>query len=416
MKARAKLQQNPMKISRNNKIMANKLDPNTTISFFQTKSEILFNQKTFLEIILSFIKNVQVDYLNNNTLNENKDNSNNSIQLNNASKIKTVLKELKENLLEIKKEKDKNIELLIKQTEQKKDILRKTIFNTVYTKRSISNYNYINLKHETLITENNENYYNKETPELKLLNFKVENEIIKVDNLTQRVQLLIQYYKTPHKIEDHRTEIINESKKNEETINEILHDKVVEQRENFMDEVNQKSIQDLKISSLHSQIIRYRNELNDVHKSLKYVNTQEVITEENKSYLETIKEDEKNDNLTFRTSFSGTKTGATNNIINNNINNNNKSSKNIKYIDINDIEKLLKLNMNINVNINYNKQIINNHFDNNNNINDKVNNNEEDEDEDGEDNSSYYSKEQNIDDEYDIDSNNNDDKTKINNN
>ena len=416
MKARAKLQQNPMKISRNNKIMANTLDPNTTISFFQTKSEILFNQKTFLEIILSFIKNVQVDYLNNNTLNENKDNSDNSIQSNNASKMKKVLKELKENLLEIKKEKDKNIELLIKQTEQKKDILRKTIFNTVYTKRSISNYNYINLKHETLITENNENYYNKETPELKLLNFKIENEIIKVDNLTQRVQLLIQYYKTPHKIEDHMTEIINESKKNEETINEILHDKVVEQRENFMDEVNQKSIQDLKISSLHSQIIRYRNELNDVHKSLKYVNTQEVITEENKSYLETIKEDEKNDNLTFRTSFSGTKTGATNNIINNNINNNNKSSKNIKYIDINDIEKLLKLNMNINVNINYNKQIINNHFDNNNNINDKVNNNEEDEDEDGEDNSSYYSKEQNIDDEYDIDSNNNDDKTKINNN
>ena len=416
MKARAKLQQNPMKISRNNKIMANKLDPNTTISFFQTKSEILFNQKTFLEIILSFIKNVQVDYLNNNTLNENKDNSNNSIQLNNASKIKTVLKELKENLLEIKKEKDKNIELLIKQTEQKKDILRKTIFNTVYTKRSISNYNYINLKHETLITENNENYYNKETPELKLLNFKVENEIIKVDNLTQRVQLLIQYYKTPHKIEDHRTEIINESKKNEETINEILHDKVVEQRENFMDEVNQKSIQDLTISSLHSQIIRYRNEMNDVHKSLKYVNTQEVITEENKSYLETIKEDEKNENLTFRTSFSGTKTGATNNIINNNINKNNKSSKNIKYIDINDIEKLLKLNMNINVNINYNKQIINNHFDNNNNINDKVNNNEEDEEEDDEDNSSYYSKEQNIDDEYDIDSNNNDDKTKIKNN
>ena len=416
MKARAKLQNNPMKISRNNKIMANTLDPNTTISFFQTKSEILFNQKTFLEIILSFIKNVQVDYLNNNTLNENKDNSDNSIQSNNASKMKKVLKELKENLLEIKKEKDKNIELLIKQTEQKKDILRKTIFNTVYTKRSISNYNYINLKHETLITENNENYYNKETPELKLLNFKVENEIIKVDNLTQRVQLLIQYYKTPHKIEDHRTEIINDSKKNEETINEILHDKVVEQRENFMDEVNQKSIQDLTISSLHSQIIKYRNEMNDVHKSLKYVNTQEVITEENKSYLETIKEDEKNENLTFRTSFSGTKTGATNNIINNNINNNNKSSKNIKYIDINDIEKLLKLNMNINVNINYNKQIINNHFDNNNNINDKVNNNEEDEDEDGEDNSSYYSKEQNIDDEYDIDSNNNDDKTKINNN
>ena len=156
MKVRALLQHNPMKISKNNKMMPSKSEP--TINIFQNKAEILFNQKTFLEILLGFIKKAQVDYLTNNKLNGNIDKS---IKSNKVPSIKKVLKELNDNLLEIKEEKDKSIELLEKKTEQKKDDLRKLIFSTVYTKRSISNYNYINVKHETLITERNEKYYNK---------------------------------------------------------------------------------------------------------------------------------------------------------------------------------------------------------------------------------------------------------------
>jgi hypothetical protein len=389
MKVRAILQHNQMKKSINNKIMPSKSE--STINIFQNKAEILFNQKTFLEILLGFIKKAQVDYLTNNKLNGNIDNS---IKSNKVLSIKKVLKELNDNLLEIKEEKDKSIDLLEKKTEQKKDDLRKLIFSTVYTKRSISNYNYINVKHETLITENNENYYNKETPELKLLNFQVENDIKKVDNLTKRIRLIIHNYKTPHIPEASRTEIIHDIKRNDEMIDQLLHQKLMKQRENFIEAVNLKNILDLQIGSLKYQVIGYKNEMKEMHKSYKYVNSQDVIAEENKSYLETINEDIKNEN--FKNSISGCQNGT---IDNNNINNYfGNDFKNMKYINMNDVDKLLKLNMNINVNIKHNKKIINNHFDHN---NDKKNNKED------EDHSSYYSKEENFEDDFDIDDNDN---------
>ena len=281
-------------------------------------------------------------------------------------------------MIEIKKEKEKKIQLFEKIKQQKKSNLKKLIFNTVYSKRSVSNSTYINSNFETLITENNETHYNNETPELKLLNFKVQNEIIKVENLTKRKQYLILYYKTPHNVNDHRTEIICEDKRTNESINQLLHQKLIQQRENFIDIVNMKNLQDMKINNIQSQTIEYKNAMKDIHKSYRYVNTQEVITEENKSYLETVNEDEKfDDNL---------KADANN--CNNNIkieSNDINNLKKLKILDMNDGEKYLKLNMNINVNINYNKQYINNHFDNS-----KMKENKEE-------SSSNYSKNENFD-------------------
>ena len=362
MKKRGKLRQEQEKKNSNiiNKVQNNPLSQN--ISIFQTKTELLFGQKSFLEIILGLIKGAQVDYLTNNFIkidyksNKNEKNKKKSNNFNDTSKIKKVLNDLKDSLIEIKKEKEKKIDLFKKIKQQKKSDLKKLIFNTVYSKRSVSNSNYINSNFETLITENNEIYYNNETPELKLLNFKVQNEIIKVENLTKRKQFIIQYYKTPHNINEHRTEIICEDKRNNESMNQVLHQKLIQQREKFIEIVNMKSLQDIRINNMQSQSIGYRNALKDIHKSYRYVNTQEVITEENKSYLETVNEDEKKEeNLKKEIS-----------VCNNNINIESKDIndlKKLKLIDVNDVEKYLKLNMNINVNINYNKQYINNHFD-----------------------------------------------------
>jgi len=400
MKLRTKLQKKPIKLRENKKIEQNKLNP--IINIFQTRAEILFNQKSFLEIILSFIKKAQVDYLTNNKLNEKEDNKDNSLKSKNITKIKKILNDLNINLLEIKKEKDKNVTLFQKQKEQKEINLKKIIFNTVYSKRSVSNYNYINNNYETLITENNENYLNKETPQLKLLNFNVENQIKKVDNLTKRIQNIIQNYKTPHLIQSHQKEIFCDDKKNNEFINELIHHKLIEQREKFIEVVNMKNLQDMRIASIQGQVIGYRNTLKDMQKSSKSANNQEIIPERNKSYLETIKEDEKNENL--KNSFSGVENGTNvnENLFNNGIDNLNEI-KNLKYLDMNEVEKLLKLNMNINVNINYNKQIINNQF-----YNDIKSNNEEN-------NSSDFSKEENIDDD-NSDVNNKEDDIKINDN
>ena len=374
MKQRTKLQQNLINIPKNKAVETTSLNP--IINIYQTKSEMLFNHKSFLEILLGLIKKAQVDYLTNNKSNEN-NNKNHNISI-----MKQVLNDLKQSLIEIKKEKEKKEDLFQKQKEKKKSNLKKIVFNTVYTKRSVSNFNYINTNFETLITENNENYYNNETPELKLLNFKVENEIKKVENLIRRITFLIQYYKTPHLIKDHRTEIICDDKRSNESMNNLLHQKLIQQREKFIEVVNLKTLQDLRINTIQSQTIGYKNAMKDIQKSYKYVNTQEIITEENKSYLETINDNEKNEEDLKK---------SNNSDIEKNINksDNNVNSKNVKLIDMNEVEKLLKLNMNINVNINYNKQYINNHFENSN----KSDNEEEEEEE----NYSNYSKEENID-------------------
>ena len=374
MKLRSNIQNNnEIKLSRNIKIESKQLNPIINIS--QTKDEILFGQKSFLEIILGLIKKAQVEYLSNDySKSSNTNNNNNKISL-----IKNILVDLIQSLKEIKVEKDKKIDLFQKQKEQREKDLKKLIFSTVLSKRSVSNSNYINTNYETLITENNENDYNKETPQLKLLNFKVENEIIKVENLAKRQLFIIQYYKTPHLIHEHRTEIICDDKKSTESMNVLLHQKLISQREKFIETVNMKSLQDMRISSIQSQTMGYKNALKDISKSYN-VSTQEIITEENKSYMDTINEDEKDENVS-------------NDDVNIDIKNNNVNSlKNLKLIDMNDVEKLLKLNMNINVNINYNKQYINNHFD----SKKKVGN-----DDDNEANSSNFSKNENVGNDFD---------------
>ena len=396
MKRRSRMHSNTLQLSQiKNRTEDSPSKPVINIS--QTKSEILFNHKSFLEILLGLIKRTQVDYLTNIKIKESNDDTKK-----NMSKIKSILTDLKESLTEIKKEKEKKIELFQNQKIQKEKNLKKTIFNTVYSKRSVSNFNYINTNFETLITENNENYFNEETPELKLLNFKVENEIIKVDNLIKRNSFRIQYYKTPHLITEHRTEILCDDKRINESMETLLHYQLMQQRKKFIEVVNLKNLQEIRINSIQSQAINYRNAMKEIHKSYKYVNTQEIITEENKSYLETVndvekKEEEKANNPDIENNISK----SDNNI--NNINN-----KNLKLINVNDVEKLLKLNMNINVNINYNQQYINNHFDNSNNSNNKQENEEE-----VEEKSSAYSKDQNIDN--DSDSHENNESNNVNN-
>ena len=382
MKLRTKVQSRDIKLNKNNNIIESKT-VNNTFNITQKKDEILFGQKSFLEIILGLIKNAQIDYLSSIKSNENNKSKN-------ISQIKVILNELNQSLIEIKKEKEKNINLFQKQKQQRESDLKKLIFSTVLTKRSVSNSNYVNINYETLITENNENDFNKETPQLKLLNFKVENEIIKVENLSRRKLFLIQYYKTPHLIHEHRTEIICEDKKNNESMEQLLHQRLIQQREKFIETANMKYLQEMRINSIKSQIMGYINATREIQKSYRYVNTQEVITEENKSYLETVNEDENNEN-----NFKNSKDDINNESAINKSNINNL--KNLKLIDMNEVEKLLKLNMNINVNINYNQQYINNHFDN------KKKSDTED------DNSSNLSKKENMND-------SNEDKNELDNN
>ena len=94
MKIRDKLRQEQERKNSNiiNKVQNNPLSQN--INIFQTKIELLFGQKSFLEIILGLIKGAQVDYLTNNFIksdnksNKNEKNQKKSNNFNDTYKIK----------------------------------------------------------------------------------------------------------------------------------------------------------------------------------------------------------------------------------------------------------------------------------------------------------------------------------------
>ena len=128
MKLRTKLQRSKNVLNKNNTIENSSINPLINIS--QSKVEILFGQKSFLEIILGLIKKAQVDFLNNNNkLIDNIRNNNNIDKSQNILIIKQVLNDLKESLLEIKNEKLKKIDLYEKQKQQKQSNIKKLIFN-----------------------------------------------------------------------------------------------------------------------------------------------------------------------------------------------------------------------------------------------------------------------------------------------
>ena len=55
-----------------------------------------------------------------------------------------------------------------------------------------------------------------------------------MENLSKRKLYIIQYYKTPNLISDHRTEIICEDRRNNESMNQLLHQKLIQLREKFI--------------------------------------------------------------------------------------------------------------------------------------------------------------------------------------
>ena len=49
-------------------------------------------------------------------------------------------------------------------------------------------------------------------------------------------------------------------------MNTLLHQKLIQQREKFIEIVNMKSLQDMKISNMQSQAIGYKNAMKDIQK------------------------------------------------------------------------------------------------------------------------------------------------------
>ena len=310
-----------------------------TTNILPKKEEILFAHKTSLEILLAIIKKSQIDYLQ--TKNENSVNTNN---------IKNILNELKISLSEILNEQEKIASILSAQKNDQTQKLTNLIFNTSFSKRSISNMTDLNSNYQTLVTESVESDLGNETSQLKLLNFKTENEIEKLNFLYYRFTFLLHYLKTPHLLCEHVNEFILNNKKDNSLCDNELHNICIQKRNRFMEVAKMKGLQDNRIFSLKFQVEKLRSFLKEHKKNLeKGGSAQEIIEEEGKSYIETVEDSNKNEKLD-KEMEDGLKDGF----------NSNK-------LGINDFGKIFKLNvnnMNINVNINLNKQYINNQFSN----------------------------------------------------
>jgi len=129
-----------------NKLLAQKTKLNNNdqlkleLNKFQSKEEKLFGNKSFLEIILGLIKNTQKDLImNDKNKNRNKEISN----------IKHILNVLNKDLLQIKKEKEKELNL----NENIRNEKIKKFFKTNYLNKCAINsvQNNLNTNFDTLI-------------------------------------------------------------------------------------------------------------------------------------------------------------------------------------------------------------------------------------------------------------------------
>ena len=307
------------------------------------RDEILFRKKTFLEIILGLIKTSQNDYLS-------KQKSMGKIK-NNNSLIKDCLTTLNNNLYEIKVENEKKMELLKNQKEQKKLNLKDIMIHTNIQKKRRINSEILALdSFEDDINPYSFNFPINKENDFKIKNFILENKLKEVENNIERINYLIKFYKIPHKFKYHFDEILFEDKKNKYIFEEILHDKLTNIRYIWKEVANKKNLQEMRMENIQAKINYLKNiPTKNMKSDIKYVNTEDIIPEENS---DTEKEQDETTNRLQKT-----------NIKNINFNISNIDGKDIK-LEMKDIKELINVNMNINVNINLNQQYINNHFNN----------------------------------------------------
>lgn len=302
------------------------------------KEEDFIVQKQNLKQILSNIKTIQVSFL-----------CDTNSEKNGKKKIKNLLEDMKEFLTIILKQKNKKYNILIDSYNLKVEEMQMKIFSPK-NNRNLLKLNTSN--NQSFSREINEKYFNDELTQLKIMNFKLENDIQQIEYILQMksdLQFLLKNNEKHHTPENFK-EIICRSQKEYPLVSRILHKKAVETRKFFTYVVSMKTFQNLEIDDLQNNINKLKN---IILREGKYVDSQDVIEEESHDY---------NSNITnaIEQTLSKTKINDISNIKLNDVSDIiNSFCANQKKLDINDFQKFLNLNMNINVNINLNKNEIN---------------------------------------------------------
>ena len=291
---------------------------------------ILLKQKLFLEKLLHLIKIFQTEFLSQNNNNDIKNKQKNS------SNLKSILINLKNDLIIILKDNINDKAKIQNITSNNKSSLFNNLFDFHHpldTKlpREKSLTKSIIIKKNTIQTnDKKELEYSKELSQLKMLNFKIENQLKLIDAMIKLKTQNIKDIKNGvglNIFDDEKLEIYCGTQKDNLDAAKYIHDNLLDIREEFKNTVKLKQIQNFNLSTLKDVVSNVQEEVNSrKQKSGKsgneFVNTEEIIHEESKENYYTMTNNVTNEN--------------SNDIKINNYNDNHYMKKNLVHIISND--------------------------------------------------------------------------------
>ena len=245
----------------------------------------LIKHKVFLNKILELIKISQIDFLSQKSFNSKNIKNHNS---NNSSKaIKDILLNLKNELIITLKGNTENKAKIQNMMNNHKTFLVKSIFD--FERDNVNN---IKIKEENKKKykkfSEDENYkYNIELPHLKLLNFKVENQLKYISVLIKlKMENTKDFKNESSKFDDFDFHIFCDNQNDNLVASNYLHNNLINIRDKFKLIVKNKENQNRNLIILNARVIALKEELELLGKksSNDYVNTSDIINEESREY------------------------------------------------------------------------------------------------------------------------------------
>lgn len=224
--------------------------------------------KIFLEKILHIIKITQIEFLSQ--ISAHKKNNKFSYKI-----IKNILQELKNELDSTFKDNIQNKTNIESTTNKNRSDLIKNIFGKI---KKDNNLKIKNNKNQII------NYkYSVELPNLKLLNFKIENQLTYMDI---KIKLL-----SPNLFNNKNTSkyvyLFLDVKNDTTQAYNFLHDNLIYIREAFKLIVKNKELQNNRLLQMNAAVNILKEECHLIKKNFQneYINTSQIINEESKEYI-----------------------------------------------------------------------------------------------------------------------------------
>ena len=243
----------------------------------------LLKHKIFLKKILHLIKISQIDYLSQISFNSKKiKNYNNNIN----KIIKDMLINLKNELISTLRDNTESKAKMQNIMNNNKTYLVNSMFD--FERENINNLRPATdrkIKKNKKIDNNDDDYfkYNIELPHLKLLNFKIENQLQYMNII---IKIKTQNYKNEGSNFDDEYYVFCTNQNDISDASNYLHDNLIDIRNEFKSIVKKKEMQNRQLILLKSQVDSMREdvELSGKKCSNDYVNTSDIINEESREY------------------------------------------------------------------------------------------------------------------------------------